>query len=234
MYPKTGSLFGALLVLVFAITWIRAFHLGGNSYSHGGGSSQSDEEYAAKGEKGDEGYAGFHESEKGAKGYHDKEGRKGFYGEVGGNKKSYNDDSGYYQENNKGEKGKKGFNYADSAKWAKGHNTKGSHSIHKLDELKKKTEFFDEDNDQAFKEKHGGYEAKSGYKKGGNNKGGHFKKGFFEAAFGLGGGFEKGSHNFEDQGHNNEKGDSGYYSNEEKYGKEGGSNGYKKWGFSNS
>lgn len=233
MHLERKCLFGVSLVLLVLINCVRTFHLGGNGFARGGGSAQKDEEYAVSGKKGDEGYLGFHETEKGAKGYHDKERNKGFYGEVGGNKKAYNDDSGYYKENNRGSKGKNGFNYADRATWAKGHNTKGSHSIHKLDELKKKTEFFDEDNDQSFKEKHGAYDKKSGFKKGSKDKGGAFKKGFFEAAFGLGGGFEKGSHNFDDQGHNNEKGQNEYYSNEEKYNKAGGSGLFKKWGFGN-
>lgn len=227
---QTKSLvFGAILVVVVVLNSADSYSLGG--YAKGGGKSYGEEEHAVKGEKGDEAYSSYHEVDKGVKGHHDKEGQKGYYGEVGGHKNAYFDQGGYNKENNKAVKGSAGFNYADHATWAKGHHTKGKHNIHKLDEFKKKTEFFDEDHDSALNEKHGGYEQKSGFAKGSKKKGGHFNKGFLQGAFGLGGSFEKGKHSSSEKGHDNEEGKNEYYSKGEKFNKDGSSGLFKKWGW---
>lgn len=227
MSPKS-LVFGAVVVVLVA-GFVEGFHLGG--FAKGGGKSYGEEEHSAKGEKGDEAYSSFHEVDRGAKGHHDKEGHKGHYAEVGGNKNAYFDKGGYHKEQNKAVKGSAGFDYADHATWAKGHHTKGKHNIHKLDELKKKTEFFDEDHDQAYKEKHGGYETKFGFAAGAKKKAGGFNKGFLQGAFGLGGGFEKSKHSSSDKGHDNEEGKNEYYSKGEKFNKDGGSGLFKKWGW---
>lgn len=219
----------SVIAAVVVLNLVEGFRLGG--FESGGGKSYGEEEHAVKGEKGDQGYSRFHAEEKGAKGHHDNEGHKGFYGEVGGNKNAHFDQGGYHKENNKAVKGAAGFNYADHATWAKGHHTKGKHNIHKLDELKKKTEFFDEDHDSAFKEKHGGYENKFGFAKGSKRKGGHIDKGFLQGAFGVGGSFEKGKHSSSEKGHDNEEGKKEYYSKGEKYDKDGSSGLFKKWGW---
>lgn len=222
-------MFSSIVAAVVVLKLVDGFSLGG--YEKGGGKSYGEEGYAVKGEKGDVGYSKFHEVDKGAKGHHDNEGHKGFYGEVGGHKDAYFDQGGYNKEHNKAVKGGAGFKYADHATWATGHHTKGKHNIHKLDELKKKTEFFDEDNDSAYKEKHGAYEHKTGFAKGGKKKGGHFDKGFLQGAFGVGGSFEKGKHSSSDKGHDNQEGKSEYYSKGEKFNKDGSSGLSKKWGW---
>lgn len=227
MSLKYSLVLGTVVVLVSNV--VEGFHLGG--FVKGGGKSYGEEEHAAKGEKGDEAFSSFHEVDKGAKGYHDKEGHKGYYAEIGGNKDAYFDKGGYNKENNKAVKGSAGFNYEDHATWAKGHHTKGKHNVHKLDELKKQTEFFDEDHDQSYKEKHGGYEKKFGYAAGSKKKGGSFKKGFLQGAFGLGGGFEKGKHSSSEKGYDNLEGKKEFYANGEKFDKEGGSGLFKKWGW---
>lgn len=208
---------------------VTSFSLGG--LINGGGSKQFDEESLSKGEKGDQGYLSFRETEKGAKGHHNKEGRKGFFAEVGGNKKIFRDDNGYNKAHNLAVKGNNGFRYADHASWAKGHNTKGKHSIHKLDELKKKTEYFDEDGDQSFKEKHGGYDEKAQFEKGDKQNQRDFIDELFDANYGLEEVFARGSDDSRIRGYVDENGKNEYKSNGEKFEKAGGSGIFKKWKF---
>lgn len=176
-------------------------------------------------------YEGKHGHESGAKGHHDKEGHSGHYGEDGGSKKSHHHDDGYYAEHDAGEKGSKGSSFEEHGSFSKGHSTKGAHSVHKLDEAKKNTEFHDEDHDEGFEEKHGGFEEKSGYAKGGHEAGGHYKKVYLEGEHGKGGKYEKGSHHAEEAGHKGAAGHDSHYAHGENYGKEGGSDGFKKWGY---
>lgn len=53
--------------------------------------------------------------------------------------------------------------YEESGKHSKGHNTKGSHDIHKKEEYEKNVEFFEEEGDSSDEEKHGGYNQEKGH-----------------------------------------------------------------------
>lgn len=57
------------------------------------------------------------------------------------------------------------YKFEESGKHSKGHSTKGGHQVHKKDEYEKKTEFFEEDNDQGGEEKHGEFHHEHGHKK---------------------------------------------------------------------
>jgi hypothetical protein len=116
-------------------------------------------------------------------------------------------------------------------RYAKGHSTKGHHNIHKLDEYKKNTDFFNEDDDQAFEERHGGYEATKAVARGGHNAGGHFKKAFLEGRYGLAGFADKGTHYFDDKGHKKATGQDGYYGHHAQFAQNGGQDGFKKFGY---
>lgn len=145
----------------------------------GGGNDHEKNEESKKGEKGEKGYKGAHEYSKGDKGHHDKEGHKGEYEDEKGHKKKHHDDSDYFHEAKKGDKGEKGHKYEEKGSFSKGHSTKGHHEIHKLDEFKKDKKFFDEDGEEGFDEKYGDFHEEHAHKKGGSHKKGH-KKGAHE------------------------------------------------------
>ncbi|XP_971797.2 histidine-rich glycoprotein [Tribolium castaneum] len=190
--------------------------------------------YSSGGEKASSGYLGQHQTHNGVQGHHDKENHQKHYAENQGHKKGYNHQDGYYADHHQGQKGRNGYHYEDHGKYAKGHSTKGHHNVHKLDEYKKNTDFFDENNDEGFEEKHGGYELSRAVAKGGHNAGGHVNKGHESGKYGVVGFAEKGAHFFNDQGHKKAQGHDGYYGNHAQFAKHGGQDGIKKFGFINS
>lgn len=221
------SIFIAICILsVFAIVTCRPSDK--EKHVKGGGKAYNAESYSEGGEKGEKGYEGFQEVESGKKGNHDKERHKGEYAEEGGNKKSHHHDDGYYSQHEKGEEGKEGHHYEEHGSYAKGHSTKGGHVIHKLDQFKKNTEFYDEDHDEAHKEKFGGYKHEFEKSSGAREKGGKHKGDYLEAYFGKDKKFEKGSYFNEDAGHKKAGGKEEQFANEQKHGKKGGNDEYKK------
>lgn len=200
-------------------------------FKKGSGASFDGASYNAHGSKGNRGYLSEHESEKGVKGYHDREGLKKNFGVEGGNKNSYNHNDGYYGVQNSGFKGSKGYNYADRGSYAKGHSTKGRHNVHKLDEFKKKTDFFDEDHDQKFKENHGGYEVKKVFGNGDFNKGGYLKSLYLLDNFGRYGEKEQGKEFSEKSGYTKDQGLNEFIKNVLKFDQLQGQDDYKKYGF---
>ncbi|RZB40238.1 hypothetical protein BDFB_011171 [Asbolus verrucosus] len=202
-----------------------------NNLQLGGGKEFQSSQVSTHGEKGDKGYIGHHQVEKGAQGHHDKENHKKEYAEEGGTKKGYNNKDGYYSQQHGGEKGQKGYHFEDEGRYAKGHSTQGHHNIHKLDEYKKDTEFFNEDNDEVFEERHAGYEASKELSLGKQNAGNYNKKVFLDGRYGKAGVLVKGSHYFDDNGHNKVHGSDGYYGNLAEYGKKLGQNEFKNYGY---
>lgn len=227
---RKGIIVSALISLCL-VGSVRSFSLGGLLGPEiGSGGKFAEEDRISKGEKGDTGRITFHLVDKGAKGFHNKEANKGFYGEIGGNKKSHHDDGGYNNAHDLAIKGQKGFRYADHKSWAKGHNTKGSHHIHKLDEFKKNTEFSDEDKDNSFKEKHGGYDKKASSAAGSKEEEINDVGAIFDSYFGLQDVFGNDGESSRIRGHIADKGADEYHSQGEKFDKGGGSGLLKKWG----
>lgn len=106
----------------------------------------------------------------------------------------------YHSKKEEGKKGEKGFKFYEEGKFRKGHKTKGSHVIHKLDESEKKKDYFDEDYDGAYDEKHGDFHEKHGSKKGGSHKKGHFNKSFSEKEDGKKGHGQHTKHHADESG----------------------------------
>ncbi|VEN43346.1 unnamed protein product [Callosobruchus maculatus] len=202
------------------------------SFKKGGGKKFQEEHQSEQGEKGEKGYEKKKVAEKGEKGHHDKERHQKNYKEEGGAKKSHHADAGYYEEKHAGEKGEKGFSFKDHGKYAKGHDTKGEHNVRKLNEFKKRTDFFDEDHDQAFKENHGEYEHEKGYKKGGSAKASKEAGGFQKGGYGKSKKQEKGGHHHADKGYKKGGGRESFYDKGASYGEEGKKDGFKKYDFS--
>lgn len=101
-----------------------------------------------------------------------------------------------------------------------------------MNEYNKKTEFFDEDHDKAFKENHGSFEMSKAADAGSAEKGGRGKKVFLEGEFGKSGKFEKGLFYVDDAGHKGEKGRDSFFDNGSKFTKHGGSGSFKDYGYS--
>ncbi|XP_048526695.1 uncharacterized protein LOC109541917 isoform X2 [Dendroctonus ponderosae] len=160
----------------------------------------------ASGEAGKKGYYGQHSSEKGELGHHDKENHKNIYAEAGGNKKSHHHDDGYYADGHKATHDENGYHFVDKGSYAKGHDTKGHHIVQRLNEFEKKKEFFDEDHDEAHKERHGSFDVGEAFKKGEVQHGGHTNKASTAEKYGSSAKSEKGAFNAEESGHDKSAG----------------------------
>ncbi|KAJ8922663.1 hypothetical protein NQ315_007695 [Exocentrus adspersus] len=235
------SLLLLLLLLVVSINYTQPFRIIGNletpesglvkEYKKGGGKEFEVAKASVEGEKSDKGFQEQQAEEKAAKGLHDKEEHKKHYDVSAGGKKGHHHDDGYFAEQHKGEEAEKGYHFEDKGSYAKGHDTKGHHNIHKLNEYQKKTEFYDEDNDEAHKENHGGFEFAKGEKSGSFDKSGHGKKAYLEGEFGKEKKYEKGHEYADDKGYKKVEGEDAYYKDGASYAKKNADEAYKKFGF---
>ncbi|KAJ8984456.1 hypothetical protein NQ317_012522, partial [Molorchus minor] len=173
---------------------------GRKGFKEGGGKEFEAVKHAVVGEKGDRGYDSKHFEEKGEKGVRDIEDHKKSYAESAGDKQAHKHDDGYYNEQHQVQKGERGFKFEDKGTYAKGHDTKGHHNIHKLNEYKKDTDFFDEDHDEAHKENHGGFGAAKAFSSGAASKRTQGQGGSFGTQFAKEGKFDKGHHYLDDTG----------------------------------
>lgn len=147
-----------------------------------------------------------------------------------GNKQTHKHDDGYYADQHKAVKGQRGYHFADSGKYAKGHDTKGHHQVHKLNEYQKKTEFFDEKSDKGHKENHGSYEEKQGIASGKTEKGGHNQAQHQAQKFEKGGKYEKGRQYQDEAGYKNARGNDQFHKNFEEFGESFQADGFNKFG----
>lgn len=92
------------------------------------------------------------------KGQHEFENRKENYAEDDGRTHKSNHEDGYLGGFLNTNQSQQGYDFNETGSYAKGHKTKGHHNIHKLNELKRKTNFFDDNFDAFGKERHGKYE----------------------------------------------------------------------------
>lgn len=138
--------------------------------------------------------------EEGKKGRHDAEEHKGEFDEKKGHKKQHHNEGGYHAKNEEGKKGEKGHAFHEEGTFKKGHSTKGKHVIHKLDESKKDTKFFEEDDDEGYDEQHGDFHEQHGSKKGGAHKKGHHQSTSDHGEHGKKGHSKKGRHHHDESG----------------------------------
>ncbi|KYN38185.1 hypothetical protein ALC56_07225 [Trachymyrmex septentrionalis] len=200
-------------------------------YEKGGGAEHGEEHHGHEEEKGDKGYKVWHEHEKAEKGHHDKEHASKHYDENSGEEKKHEEEGGYHEEHKHGEGGKKTAEFGEKGEHKKGHSTHGEHSVHKKDEYEKKTEFFDEFNEDGGIEKHGEHHHDHESKKGGHEKKGHHDSSDHEEKYGKEGKHEKGGHHHEHKGHKVDEGHDHHYDHHHKHGKKEGHEHGKKWSF---
>ncbi|EGI57351.1 PREDICTED: E3 ubiquitin-protein ligase RBBP6-like isoform X1 [Acromyrmex echinatior] len=200
-------------------------------FEKGGGAEHEEEHHGHEGEKGDKGYKVWHENEKAEKGHHDKEHASKQYDEKAGEEKKHEEEGGYHEEHKHGEGGKKTAEFGEKGEHKKGHSTHGEHSVHKKDEYEKKTEFFDEFNEDGGIEKHGEHHHDHESEKGGHEKKGHHDSSDHEEKYGKEGKHEKGGHHHEHKGHKVDEGHDHHYDHHHKHGKKEGHEHGKKWSF---
>ncbi|XP_011872563.1 PREDICTED: uncharacterized protein LOC105564643 [Vollenhovia emeryi] len=204
---------------------------GDHHFEKGGGAEHEEEHHGHEGEKGEKGYKVWHEHEKAEKGHHDKEQGSKHYDEKAGEEKKHEEEGGYHEEHHHGDAGKKTAEFGEKGEHKKGHSTHGEHSVHKKDEFEKKTEFFDEFNEDGGAEKHGEHHHDHESKKGGHEKKGHHDSGDHEEKYGKEEKHEKGGHHHEHKGHKVDEGHDHHYDHDQKYGKKEGHEHGKKWSF---
>ncbi|CAK9823719.1 hypothetical protein ANTRET_LOCUS2006 [Anthophora retusa] len=202
---------------------------GQEKFEKGEGTERKEEHHGADGEKGEKGYKSWHEHEKANKGHHDKERRSNYYDEEDGKEKEEKEEGGYHEEHQEGEKGEKEAEFGEKGEHQKGYSTKGQHSIHKKDEFEKRTEFFDEFNEDGDTEKNGEFYQEHKMSKGGNYKVGHHDEDDHEEMYGKEGKHEKGSHHHDNEGHKIEEGKDSHYDHENMHGKKKDHHDGKKW-----
>ena len=146
------------------------------------GRKKNDSGFGSRGEKGHSRHENFDE---GVRGRYGSDAFKGKYGERGVARKGFSHDGGFQSERNKMANGAKGFRFVENDHYSKGYSTKGYHVVHKLDEYKKDTDFYDEAHATAGKATYGGFN-----KSGGNLSGKYQKDGYLDNAY-KGNAFDK-------------------------------------------
>lgn len=198
----------------------------------GGGAQRHSQQFSKHGDKGTKGYESFHEQVRGEKGKLDKSNDSGFHEEESASEKNRHRDDGYYADSEKGFEITKGSKYYEEEKFAKGHSTKGSHDVHKSDEFKKNTEFFDEDEDSGYTEHHGGSSKEHSREKGGHDKSGGSQATHHSDGFGNEGQFKSGRHFKSNKGNEGAAGIERYRAFQSGFGEKGDQENNKHWQFS--
>ncbi|XP_012279570.1 proteoglycan 4 [Orussus abietinus] len=193
-----------------------------------------EEHHEASGENGDKGYETWHEHDKAEKGHHDKDDHVRHYSEDHGEEKKHDDEGGYHAEHHFGEEAEKDAEYGEKGEHQKGHSTKGKHTIHKKDEYEKKTEFFDEFNEDGGMAKDGEFHHEHEEQKGGHKKTGHHDSGHHEEDHGKGEKHEEGHHRDEHVGHKKAVGQQKHHKHGEKHGEKGDHQEGHKWAYKKS
>lgn len=142
--------------------------------------------------------------ENGKKGHQEKESYEGENEEKRVHKKEHHGEDGYHEKKDEGKKKEKGHKFHEEGSFKKGHSTKGKHVIHNLNESKKDKTFFEEDNDEAYDEKHGDFHEDHVSKKDGSHKKGHHEKHHDQSKGGRNGSRKKGHHHNGESGSTNE------------------------------
>ncbi|XP_063927798.1 RNA-binding protein EWS-like [Zophobas morio] len=203
-----------------------------SNFEKGGGSSYSDANQSAHGEKGSTGYKTAEEYDKGAQGQHDSKGHKEFYNEQGGNKANHHDQAAHYGQKEEASKGSQGSHFSQSKSHKKGSKTKGYHRVHHKDEFKKDHSFYDESDASGQFSKHGDYDANHASHKGGFEKGGHEDGAYQQGEQGVKGFVDKGHFNGQNSGFKGEEGKEAFYKNFQDFGKKGEEQEGKEFGYS--
>ncbi|KAJ8675969.1 hypothetical protein QAD02_011755 [Eretmocerus hayati] len=186
-----------------------------------------------QGEKDNESYNEFHEHNRAEKGYHDKENHDNNYDEKEGNDKRHSEEAKYYKEFEQYKEGEKDSAYKEEGKYNKGHNTKGVHVVHKKDEIDKRTEFFDDFDDDGESERKGGYHREHEHKKVGRFHKDHKRTDHNQVGNDEKGHYLRGHRHHDDKENNKHEGSRHYQNQENKDGKKGASESVKHWSHKN-
>ncbi|XP_060531311.1 uncharacterized protein LOC132704965 isoform X2 [Cylas formicarius] len=133
-----------------------------------------------------------------------------------GQKSGHRHQDGYHDVGYADRIGQHGYHYHDKGSYAKGHCTKGTHDVHKLEELNKTKEFFDEDRGEDNHEKHGAYEIARGLGNGAFRLEGRAKKVSLADELLKSWKSDLGSHGAVDSGYGRRKGTEENFKNAEK------------------
>ncbi|XP_054010440.1 uncharacterized protein LOC128893485 [Hylaeus anthracinus] len=205
---------------------------GGNSkFEKGEGAEHMEGHHASEGEEGKKVYKSWHDHEEANKGHSDKERQSNHFDEKDGKQKEHEEEGGYHQHHEGGEKSAKEAEFDEKGEHQKGYNTKGQHSVHKKDEYEKRTEFFDEFDEDGEEEEDGEYHREYKHAKGGHEKVSHHKEGDHEEKYGKEEKHEKGKMHHEDKGHKISEGRDTHYDHDEMHGKKEKHEGGKKWDY---
>ncbi|XP_024945763.1 filaggrin-2 isoform X4 [Cephus cinctus] len=202
-----------------------------HKFEEGAGEEHEEDHHESHGDKGEKEYKSWHDYDKGEKGHHDKEAESHHYDEKDGHEKKHHEEGGYHDSHDHGEKGHKEAEFDEKGEHQEGHSTKGQHSVHKKDEYEKKTEFFDEFEEDGGMEKGGDYHHEHEHEEGGHEKSSHHDHGHHEEHHGKEKKHEEGHHHHDHKGHKKDDGHEHHHHHDEKHGKKLDHKEGKKWAY---
>ncbi|XP_049885698.1 sarcoplasmic reticulum histidine-rich calcium-binding protein-like [Pectinophora gossypiella] len=201
----------------------------GHGYEKKGGNDYGAEHHEVHGEKGSKGYSSKDHHADGESGHYGKEHNEGFYKESEGKVNHHHDDADAHGKHHEAGGSYKGGNHGHKKHHSKGEEVTGYHKVFHKDEFKKDHDFYDvADNSGHFK-KYGHEHEKHGSQEGAEKEGGHHDSAFKKGEFGKAGHHAKGHSDESDDGVSSEEGHESHYSQEEDYGKKGGSSQEKEY-----
>lgn len=203
-------------------------HHGGHNghqshFNNEGGSEYAEDKFAKQGEKGTKGYNNEHAYSKGDKGSHANEHHEGYYDHHGAKKNSDFDQGEHFGKHEEGAKGSKGGKFGEKKKHKKGSKTTGYHNVFHKDEYKKDHKFYDDADHNGHFTKYGSDHDYNKNDAGKYNTGGHKHAGYEEGHHAKKGHTDEGKYDQADAGYKHQYGDEKYHSNNQDYGKKGGS-----------
>jgi len=107
----------------------------------------------------------------------------------------------------------------------------GYHNKFHKDEYHKEHKFYDDFHKGGHHKKHGDFQGHHEKKEGAHKKGGHHTSAYEEDHKGKKGHHDKGHFDDEHKGHKGSKGHEEHHAHKEEFGKKGGAEGGKKWGY---
>ncbi|KZC07962.1 hypothetical protein WN55_09025 [Dufourea novaeangliae] len=206
---------------------------GDDEFEEGGKEEKQEGHEKTEGQKEKKGYKSRHEHEKANKGHHDKERQNNYYEEKDGKEKEHNEEGGYLEEHQQGEESEKKTEFDEKGEHQKGYSTKGEHSVHKKDEFEKRTEFFDEFNEDSETENDGEFYQDHKMTKGGSEKMSHHDNEDNVDKYGKESKYEKGKQYHEDKGHKTSEGQGKYHDHKTMHGEKKDNQQGKNWSYKN-
>lgn len=203
----------------------------GHAHEKGAGSDYGEENHAAHGEKGSKGFLSKGHHAKGQSGHYGKEHQEGYASEAKGEKGSHHNEASAGGKQHEAGGSYSGGDHGHKKHHSKGEEVTGYHKVYNKDEFKKDHDSYDVADKSGHFNKFGYQKGQHGTEAAAHETGGNHDSGYEKDAFGKAGSFAKGNHDEKGAGHSADAGHESHYNHQEDFGKKGGSEAAKDYGY---